>query len=302
MPAEGPTPAPCRAARCSARCKYAKVEPRESAAVLAAFFLFFFVLGDYFAVRPVRETIATILGRDRVADLWLYTAIFDRRSCRSTAGWSGACAWPAAAVDLRRRRALILASLGVVFSRDEGNLAVGTFFYVWISVLWSTVLVSVFWSFLLEMFTSEQTKRLFGFVAAGGTLGALIGPLTTRLAVDSVGNAGVLWLGTAGFIGAIACRRILLGIWKREREASDTAAGISAAASGARDRGVGGNPFAGIALVLKSPYLLGIALFVTLLSAVNTFPVLRTAAHRLETFTDFAAPRCSPTSTSSCSR
>ena len=56
--------------------RFAKVEPRESAAVLTAFLLFFFVLGSYFAVRPVRETIGTLLGRDRVADLWLYTAIF----------------------------------------------------------------------------------------------------------------------------------------------------------------------------------------------------------------------------------
>ena len=53
-----------------------RVEPRETAAVVAAFCLFFFVLGSYFAVRPVRETVATLLGRDRVADLWLYTALF----------------------------------------------------------------------------------------------------------------------------------------------------------------------------------------------------------------------------------
>lgn len=265
--------------------KYAKVEPRESAAVLAAFFLFFFVLGSYFAVRPVRETIATLLGRDRVADLWLYTAIFSI-AIVPIYGWlvgrvrrSLLLPWIYGIV------AIILAALGLVISTDEGNLAVGTFFYVWISVL-NLMLVSVFWSFLLEMFTSEQTKRLFGFIAAGGTLGALVGPLTTRLVVDSVGNAGVLWFGTAGFVGAIVCQRILLGIWKREREASDAAAGISAAASGARDRGVGGNPFAGISLVLKSPYLLGIALFVTLLSAVNTFLYFEQLRIVSETFSD----------------
>jgi AAA family ATP:ADP antiporter len=181
--------------------------------------------------------------------------------------------------------AIILALLGVAVRADEGNLAVGQFFYVWISVL-NLMLVSVFWSFLLEMFTSEQTKRLFGFVAAGGTLGALVGPLTTRLIVDAVGNAGVLWLGTAGFVGAILCQRILLGIWKRERDARDAAAGLSAAAAGARDRGVGGNPFAGISLVLKSPYLLGIALFVTLLSAVNTFLYFEQLRIVSETFSD----------------
>jgi len=286
MAAEGPAAgAPPATALQRALQRYAKVEPRESAAVVAAFFLFFFVLGSYFAVRPVRETIATLLGRDRVADLWLYTAIFSI-AIVPIYGWLVA----------RVRRslllpwiygivAIILGVLGFFIGNDEGNLAVGTFFYVWISVL-NLMLVSVFWSFLLEMFSSEQTKRLFGFIAAGGTLGALIGPLTTRLVVDSVGNAGVLYVGTAGFVGAILCQRILLGIWNRDQDAADAAAGRAAVAPGTRDRGVGGNPFAGIALVLKSPYLLGIALFVTLLSAVNTFLYFEQLRIVSETFSD----------------
>ena len=263
--------------------RFARVEPRESAAVIASFLLFFFVLGSYFSVRPVRETIATLLGRDRVADLWLYTAIF-AIAIVPLYGWLVA----------RVRRSLllpwiygvvavILAVIGSYLSVDEDNLAVGTFFYVWISVL-NLMLVSVFWSFLLEMFSSEQAKRLFGFIAAGGTLGALVGPLTTRLIVDSVGNAGVLYLGTAGFIGAIVCQRVLLGIWSRTRE--EGAAGAFPASATRGDKGLGGNPFAGIAIVLKSPYLLGIALFVTLLSAVNTvlyFEQLRIVS---ETFSD----------------
>lgn len=264
--------------------RLARVQPGEGAAVAASFLLFFFVLGSYFAVRPVRETIATLLGRDRVADLWLYTALFSI-AIVPLYGWLVA----------RVRRSLllpwiyglvavILAVLGSYISVDESNLAVGTFFYVWISVL-NLMLVSVFWSFLLEMFSSEQVRRLFGFIAAGGTLGALIGPLTTRLIVDSVGNAGVLYLGTAGFVGAIVCQRVLIGIWNRRRDAAAAAAG-SAADPGAADRGLGGNPFAGISLVLKSPYLLGIAAFVTLLSAVNTFLYFEQLRIVSETFTD----------------
>jgi AAA family ATP:ADP antiporter len=178
--------------------RVARIEPRESAAVIAAFFLFFFVLGSYFAVRPVRETVATLIGRERVADLWLYTALFSvaivplwgwlvarvRRSLLLT------CTYGAVAI--------ILAGIGYSMQADEGDLRVGTFFYVWISVL-NLMLVSVFWSFLLEMFDREQTKRLFGFIAAGGTLGALIGPLAARISVDSIGNSGVLYLGTIGF-------------------------------------------------------------------------------------------------------
>ena len=261
--------------------RLARVQPGEGAAVAASFLLFFFVLGSYFAVRPVRETIATLLGRDRVADLWLYTALF-AIAIVPLYGWLVA----------RVRRslllpwiygivAIILAVIGSYISVDEDNLAVGAFFYVWISVL-NLMLVSVFWSFLLEMFSSEQVRRLFGFIAAGGTLGALVGPLTTRLIVDSVGNSGVLYLGTAGFVGAILCQRVLIGIWNRR----DQAPGAEGVARGAADRGLGGNPFAGISIVLKSPYLLGIAAFVTLLSAVNTFLYFEQLRIVSETFTD----------------
>lgn len=156
--------------------RLAKVEPRETAAVVAAFCLFFFVLGSYFAVRPVRETVATLLGRDRVADLWLYTALFAILIV-PVYGWliarfrrSTLLPWVYGTV------AVILGIIGFNIQMDESNLRVGTFFYVWISVL-NLMLVSVFWSFLLEMFSAEQTKRLFGFIAAGGTFGALVGPL-----------------------------------------------------------------------------------------------------------------------------
>ena len=202
--------------------RVAKVEPRETAAVVAAFFLFFFVLGSYFAVRPVRETVATLLGRERVADLWLYTAMFSI-AIVPIYGWLVA----------RMRRsvllpaiyalvAVILAGIGSSLQIDEGNLNVGTFFYVWISVL-NLMLVSVFWSFLLEMFDSEQAKRLFGFVAAGGTFGALVGPFAAGMLVDRIGNAGVLYLGTGGFLCAIVCQRILIGIWNRDFLGCETA-------------------------------------------------------------------------------
>ncbi|MFZ9651935.1 MAG: MFS transporter [Gammaproteobacteria bacterium] len=260
--------------------RVAKVEPRETAAVVAAFFLFFFVLGSYFAVRPVRETVATLLGRERVADLWLYTAMFSI-AIVPIYGWLVA----------RMRRsvllpaiyalvAVILAGIGSSLQIDEGNLNVGTFFYVWISVL-NLMLVSVFWSFLLEMFDSEQAKRLFGFVAAGGTFGALVGPFAAGMLVDRIGNAGVLYLGTGGFLCAIVCQRILIGIWNRSRASVE-----SAGATSSNDHGLGGNPFAGIAIVLRSPYLLGIALFVVLLSLVNTFLYFEQLRIVSETFSD----------------
>ena len=271
-----PTPSrpPAQSRLARAVSTVAKVEPGELPAVLAAFFLFFFVLGSYFALRPVRETVATVLGRDYVADLWLYTALFSIAIVPGF-GWLVAkirrsillpCIYAAvAAILLVVGMYLRIDDAGVsaeTLRADPGYVMVGSIFYVWISVL-NLMLISIFWSFLLEMFSSEQARRLFGFIAAGGTAGALAGPIVTRLTVDSLGNAGIMYVGAAGFLMAVVCQRILVNIWNRPTSGSITPP--------ASDRGLGGNPFAGIAIVMRSPYLWGIASFVVLLSAASTF-------------------------------
>lgn len=242
--------------------RLAPIEPHETPAVVAAFCLFFCVMGGYFAVRPLRETVGTILGRDRVADLFVVTWIA-----------SIAIVPLYGAIVARFRRsiflpctygfvAVALVLIGFALRGDEMNILVGRFFYVFISVL-NLFLISMFWSFLLELFEREQTKRLFGVIAAGGTAGALAGPVMTDLSVRHIGNSGVLFVGAALFFLAIVAQRSLLSIW---HERSPT----GAAGSNKNERPVGGNPFAGFALVLRSPYLLGIALFVVLLATVST--------------------------------
>lgn len=240
----------------------AKIEPSETRAVTSAFFLLFFVLGGYFAIRPVRETIGTVIGRDATRDLWFWTMVF-ALAIVPVYGWL---------VSKVRRSillpciyggtALILASYGLAFQSEEQMKLFGSSFYVFISVL-NLLLVSIFWSFLLEMFSSEQTKRLFGFVAAGGTAGAFLGPVLTRVLVQYIGNTGVLLLGAAGFVVAIGFQLRLMKV----------ARGWNSSSGGARveERALGGNPFAGFGLVARSPFLLKFALFIVLVSAVNTF-------------------------------
>jgi AAA family ATP:ADP antiporter len=239
--------------------------PGERLPAILAFGLYFCVLGGYFAVRPVRDTFASILGRQRVSELFFHTWMASL-AIVPVYGWL--------CTRLRRQTflpwiyggvALALAACATVFLvHEEQNVFVGEFFYVMISVL-NLFLVSVMWSFLLELFTAEQTRRLFGFIAAGGTTGALVGPYLTSLIVGSVGNAGVLYLGAGLFVAAIVCQRLLLRAWATAPWRDDPAAAAQ------RERPLGGNPFAGVWLVLKSPYLLGIALYVLGVSAVNTF-------------------------------
>jgi AAA family ATP:ADP antiporter len=244
----------------------AAVERQEMPAVMAAFCLFFCVMGGYFSVRPVRDTVGTLIGPDRVADLWMVTwaaslvIIFFYGAVVSRFRRGVFLPWTYGAV------AAALAIVGVALN-GAANIAAAQFFYVFISVL-NLFIISVFWSFLLELFRTEQTKRLFGVVAAGGTAGALAGPLFTDITVRTIGNSGVLFVGAALFALAIVCQRLLLMQWMRGEE---PAAVHTPTPVAARDRAIGGNPFAGVSLVLRSPYLLSTGLFVVLLASVSTF-------------------------------
>ena len=253
------------------------VERRELPSVVTAFFLFFCVLGGYFAVRPVRETVGTILGRDRVANLYVATWI---------ASLAIVPLYGAIVAKVRRSVflpliygfvAVALTIVGGILQNQSRNVAVGQFFYVFISVL-SLFLVSVFWSFLVELFDSGQAKRLFPVIAAGGTAGALVGPLFTDLTARSIGNAGILFVGAALFGLAVVLQAILIRLWKsgpephRERGESHHQS---------RDRALGGNPLAGVTLVLRSPYLLGIAAYVVTAGDRKYLSLFRTTSSGL---------------------
>jgi AAA family ATP:ADP antiporter len=252
--------------------RLAPIEARETRVVTAAFSLFFFVMAGYFAVRPVRETVGTVLGRDQVADLWVVNAFLSVLII-PIYGWI---------VARFRRSAFLPATYGVVAavlagigaSMQGGDIAplVGKIFYVFISLL-NLFLISMFWSFLLELFDKQQTKRLFGVIAAGGSAGALAGPLLSDLTVGSIGQSGVLYLGAALFAAAIVCQRVLLGIWSdRPAAAPNEARGQARDKASVErdDRPLGGNVFAGVMLILRSPYLIGIALFIVGVSTVST--------------------------------
>src|SRR5688572_22724138 len=261
------------------------VDGAETRIVVTGFFLLFCVLGGYFAVRPVRETIGTVLGREATQNLWAFTALFAIRIVPFY-GWLVA----------RVRRAVLLPTIygfmslafvitAQVFQDGHPDPMVARVFYVAISVM-NLLLVSVFWSFMLEILSSEQSKRLFGFIAAGGTLGALLGPGATAMFVKSIGNSGVLYLGAAMYLVAIVLSRVLLSQWRRVAPAASSSGPANLSE---RERALGGNPFAGFMLVLRNRYLLGIALFIAGISAINTFLYFEQLELVQEKFEELAA-------------
>jgi ATP:ADP antiporter, AAA family len=239
----------------------------EARIAVTGMLLLFCVMFGYFAVRPVRETIGTIIGREATQNLWFFTALFAILIV-PLYGWLVA----------RIRRAVLLPSIygalavafalaAPAFTTDPSDTMLSRVFYVGISVI-NLLLVSVFWSFIVEVLTSDQAKRLVAFIAVGGTAGAAIGPTVTGRIVLHVGNSGVLYLGAAMFALAVVLQWFLIAQWRREAPAGGAA---DAAPAAHRDRALGGNPFAGFMLVMRSPYLIGIMLFIAGISALNTF-------------------------------
>ena len=259
------------------------IERREMPAVVASFLLFFCIMAGYFAVRPVRDTVGTLIGADRLADLWIGTAAASLLVI-PVYGWLVArfrrsvfLPWTYAAV------AVSFTVVGLAFRSGTPGLGLSQFFWIFISVL-NLFTISVFWSFLLELFRSDQTKRLFGIIAAGGTAGALTGPLFTDFAVSQIGNSGILFLGAGLFVLAIVCQRALITVWK-----SNSPEVEKGAFDRGRDRAIGGSMWAGVPLAMKSPYILGITLFVVLIATVNTFLYFEQLRLVTDAFSDAAA-------------
>lgn len=262
------------------------VDGPEARIVITGFFLLFCVLGGYFAVRPIRETIGTVLGREATQNLWVFTALA-ALIIVPLYGWLVA----------HVRRSVLLPSIygfmSIAFvltaqlfdSGGPPGPTTARIFYVLISVL-NLLLVSVFWSFILEMLTGEQSKRLVALIAAGGTLGALIGPGATALFVKSIGNHGVLYVGAAMYFVAVILYRVLLLQW---RKIAPEAAGSKEITLSDREKALGGNPFAGFMLVLRNKYLLGIALFIAGISAINTFLYFEQLEQVADKFEELAA-------------
>ncbi|HKU09319.1 MAG TPA: MFS transporter [Bradyrhizobium sp.] len=137
---------------------------------------------------------------------------------------------------------------------DVEKVIVARVFFVWVSVF-NLFAVAVFWSFMADLFTSEQGKRLFGFIGAGGTAGALLGPVVTIWLSAPLGPVNLLIVAAAFLELAVFC------VHRIERVADVPAAEVDPQ----RQR-VGGSAFAALPGLIRSPYLLGVAGWVSLLS------------------------------------
>jgi AAA family ATP:ADP antiporter len=142
-----------------------------------------------------------------------------------------------------------------VFLDQSALLWAGRVFYLWITIF-NLFVVSVFWSFMTDTWNREQSGRLFGIVAAGGSLGGLAGPVLTTGIVERLGLSAVTLVSAVILSGVLAC---ILWLVRESR-----GAGLPT-----EEAPVGGGLLAGLTLLLRTPFLLGIAALVLLSSVAG---------------------------------
>ncbi|MEJ8851776.1 MFS transporter [Variovorax rhizosphaerae] len=230
--------------------------PQELAAALWSFGYFFALLAGYYVLRPLRDQMG-IAGGTRALP-WLFTATFVTLLAAQPV-------YGALVARLPRARfipivyhffVLNLAIFWLLLALDVAPVIVARVFFVWVSVF-NLFAVAVFWSFMADLYTSEQGKRLFGFIGAGGTAGALLGPVITIALAVPLGPHNLLIAAIVFLEIAVFCASRL-----------ERSAGVSQGAGQGRDAAqrVGGSVFAGLSGLVRSPYLLGVAAWVSLLS------------------------------------
>lgn len=257
-----------------------KLEPTERPAVLWAFGYFFCLLSAYYILRPVRDAMGIAAGIENLQ--WLFSATFIAMLLTVPLyGW--------ATQRFSRHRLLpivygffILKLLifYLLFLSDIAPSWTARAFFVWLSVF-NLFVVSVFWSFMADLFRQSQAKRLFGLIAAGGSAGAIAGPGLTALLAVSLGMANLLLLSALLLAVAIVCIHQLVRWAGREHV-------NQASAEQAQDVPLGGSVLEGFRLLVQSRYLLGIGFYILLYTSLATFLYFEQAHIVKATFTTTA--------------
>jgi ATP:ADP antiporter, AAA family len=241
----------------------ADVEPAEVKAVLISFVYFFFLMASYFILRPLRDTMGTIYGVDHLQELFTGTFIVSFIVAPLYAGFASRIRLATFLPWVYGVIALSMVGFYFAFAAHENSRWLAAAFYIWLSTF-NLLTISVFWSMMADIFSSPQAKRLFGFIAAGGTVGTIAAPAFIAFFVKTLGTDMLLLISGGGFLITAFLVRLL------EAEKRKFAAlGVQAQPT-SLDKKLGGNPFDGFVLLFKSPYLLMIALFLLLMTWIST--------------------------------
>ena len=239
--------------------KFFAIENHELGPALLSALLFFLILCGYYILRPIREEMGLAGGVDNLPKLYLINLlvmfalapVFGAVATR----WSRRVFVPAVYLFFMLNMLVFFVAMRAV--SPAGEVLLGRVFYVWVSVynMWA---VSLFWAFMADGFGLQASKRLFGLVAVGGSLGATLGSRITSVFVETVGTANLIFV-SAAFMLVAALVVILLG---------RRLPGTARVHDHEEDRG---HFWTGVTEFLRSPYLLAIGAYLFLFSLASTF-------------------------------
>ena len=257
------------------------VRPAEMQALGWSWLYIFCVLSSYYILRPIRDEMGVAGGVENLQ--WLFTGTLVGMILVNPPFAALVAKLPRVrfiAVTYRFFIAnLLIFILLLNVATAEQHIWVGRLFFIWTSVF-NLFVVSVFWALMVDVFDSEQGKRLFGFIAAGATLGGIAGSsITASLAKDV--PATYLLLGSAVFLEAavFSVRRLArLSDALRQRPAAQSGESL-----------IGGNVLSGLTHAFKSPYLVNVSVYILLFAITSTFLYFQQAEIVRQSFADRGA-------------
>lgn len=251
------------------------LRPGEAVPVTAAACMFFCIMLGYGVVKPLRDAFGIARGADNIPWLMtatlaamavtnpIFSALIARRPARVFLPW------------LYRFFIFNIAIFGLLraFSPSGWQVNVGYAFYVWLSVF-NLLALSVFWGVMSGVFTSEQSRRTFGLMGVGGTLGLIGGAFVAKWLSGQHASSWVFMLATAAMLEAsVWCCRVVTAAPLAAGPAVHPAGDVEPPAAKRDDpeasQGVAG-AFAGIAILLRSPYFLGISAYLLIYTVCSS--------------------------------
>jgi AAA family ATP:ADP antiporter len=258
------------------------IEPAEAEVVLWCWLYIFAVLSSYYIMRPIRDQMGIAGGVNNLQ--WLFTGtLLGMLALNIPFAYLVKTLPRSRFIPLAYRFFavnIILFAVALHFADAAATVWIGRIFFIWVSI-YNLFVVSIFWQMNVDLFSPEQGKRLFGFIAAGATIGAVVGSGTTASLARYV--PPTLLLAGAALLLEVA----VFAVGRLSRLSPSLHHRPSAAAAEARP--IGGGILSGIVNAVSSPYLLGVSAFLLLFAITSTFLYFQQAGIVSHSLTDRGA-------------
>jgi AAA family ATP:ADP antiporter len=264
----------------AAQSRIVDVKPAEVRALWLGFAFHFLILTGYYIMRPIRDSIA---AGNRLETLpWMFTATLIAMVIANAL-------FAAIVARMSRRKFIPLAYGFFIFNlalffvlmrtgSPDQQVWIERALYVWVSVfnLFNT---AIFWAFMTDLFTVEQGKRLYGFIAVGGSLGGVLGPFLTARYVQNIGPANLLAISAVMFAIAGSLVRFFPNNFTDRNKPVQSGG----------EEPVGGSIYSGLTHIVHSPYLLGLAGSMLLYTTTSTWAYFQQSDLTRSALTDSGA-------------